>query len=55
MHVSMPRLWFKSGLGRIVTCVAASEFRYGNYPVNENTLCVFRNAIRRDSRYFWQP
>lgn len=28
-------------LGRIVTCVAASEFRYGNYPVNENTLCVF--------------
>lgn len=28
-------------LGRIVTCVAASEFRYGHYPVDENTLCVF--------------
>lgn len=28
-------------LGRIVTCVAASEFRYGHYPVDENTLCIF--------------
>lgn len=24
-----------------ITCVPASEFRYGNYPVNDRTFCVF--------------
>lgn len=24
-----------------VYCISASEFRYGNYRINENTLCIF--------------
>ncbi len=28
-------------MDRIVTCVPASEFRYGHYHVDEKTLCVF--------------
>ena len=24
-----------------IYCISASEFRYGNYRVNENTLCIF--------------